>query len=110
MSRLPRSHFRSGLIEKTREVSFAHLFAGLWGKQFPQGFILVEDLQIALLASRCDFVSTEQKAIRETIDQIRTDLCRFRTRNNILGYLVPRDVEIDILERRIAEMIARLAA
>lgn len=67
MSRLPRSHFRPSRIEKTREVSFAHLLAGLWGKQFPQGLILVEDLQVALLASGCDFVSAEQKAIRKRL-------------------------------------------
>ena len=104
MSRLPRSHFlRPSLIEKASEVSFAHLLAGLRGKQIPQGLILIEDLQVALLAGGCNFVSTEQKAIRETIDYVRSDLCSFRARDNILGHFVPRDVEIDILERGIAE-------
>src|SRR6266566_7604816 len=65
---LPRSHLGSCLIEETREVSFAHLLACFWSKQIPQRPILVEDLQIALLACGRDFVSAEQKAIREAMD------------------------------------------
>lgn len=64
----PCPHFGSRFVEKTREVSFTHFFAGLIGKQIPQEFILVEDFEVALLASGCNFVSTEQKAIREAID------------------------------------------
>ena len=68
MGVFPRPHFGSCFVEETREVSFAHLFAGLRAQQIPQGLILVKDLQVALLASGCDFVSPEQKAIREAID------------------------------------------
>src|SRR5947209_9170248 len=63
----------------------------------------MEHLRIGRPIARSHFVSTEEEAVRVAANQISSNLCGFRTPDDILGDLIPGDVKIYMTEIGIAQ-------
>src|SRR5947208_9904343 len=63
----------------------------------------MEHFRISGPIARSHFVSTEEEAVRVAVNQVSSDLCGLRTRDDILGDLIPGDVKIYMTEIRIAQ-------
>src|SRR5436189_2137930 len=103
MHQFPGPHFLPGLIEEALVVYFAHFLASFPVQPLPQRAILVVDPEILLLVGRRHFVGSEEETVRIAIDQFGSYLGRFGTRDNVLGHLVPRDIEVHMTEIGIAK-------
>src|SRR5436189_2126811 len=103
MHQFPGPHFLPGLIEEALVVYFAHFLASFPVQPLPQRAILVVDPEILLLVGRRHFVGSEEETVRIAIDQFGSYLGRFGTRDNVLGHLVPRDIEVHMTELGIAK-------
>src|SRR5262245_50282005 len=99
----PRAHLAACFIEESLVVPLAQLLARFGRELREEGLVHVVDLQVFGLLGWRDLVGTEEEPVGVPVDQIGERLDRLGARDDVLRDLVPRDVDVEVVQLRIVQ-------
>src|SRR4051812_4631368 len=109
MSCFPSSYFLPRPVKDALVISKTDLLARLFVEQRPQRRVLIVDLEIGILVGWRNFIRSEEESIWILVHEVGGRPDCFGTRYNVLRYLIPGDIEVDVTEFRVLQNICKVS-